>query len=238
MGKKEGKSNTGRIIIGIAIVVISVCWALSTLNIATINLLFDGWWTLFVIVPCLINLFTDKHKAGSALGLGLGILMMMAARDVITWSQFFELGLALIGLVGGISIIIFGFAKEKPNNSFDIEDHHQHLDGKNIKEYNVTFGQQSARLDNEVFEGAQMRCRFGAMQLDLRQATITNNSVLKIDCAFGAVEVLLPENVNVKQGTENTFGGVEDSRKLAPTADAPVLYVDGKVSFAGVEIKS
>ncbi len=31
-------------------------------------MLFDGWWTLFIIVPCAIGLITDRDKTGSIIG--------------------------------------------------------------------------------------------------------------------------------------------------------------------------
>ena len=52
---------------GIALVALGVILALNAFGITDINIFFDGWWTLFIIVPCAIGLVTDRDKTGSAI---------------------------------------------------------------------------------------------------------------------------------------------------------------------------
>ncbi|MEE1115844.1 MAG: hypothetical protein UH851_03185, partial [Clostridia bacterium] len=39
-------------------------FALNAFNITDIDVFFDGWWTLFIIIPCAIGLFTEREKIG------------------------------------------------------------------------------------------------------------------------------------------------------------------------------
>ena len=51
------KKVTG-ILWGIVLVTVGVILAVNALGIASIDIFFDGWWTLFIIVPCAVGLFT------------------------------------------------------------------------------------------------------------------------------------------------------------------------------------
>ena len=42
---------------------------LNAFHITNIDLFFDGWWTLFIIVPCFFGLFKDQDKTGNIIGL-------------------------------------------------------------------------------------------------------------------------------------------------------------------------
>ena len=53
---------------GLVLILIGIIFGLNALDIADINIFFDGWWTLFIIVPCFIDLFKDKDKSGNIIG--------------------------------------------------------------------------------------------------------------------------------------------------------------------------
>ena len=52
------------VIWGIVLIAAGALFALNALNITDINIFFDGWWTLFIIVPCAVGLFTEREKTG------------------------------------------------------------------------------------------------------------------------------------------------------------------------------
>lgn len=62
---------------GAALIALGVIWVLNSINVININLFFDGWWTLFIIVPCAIGLVTDRDKFGNLAGLCLGIILLL-----------------------------------------------------------------------------------------------------------------------------------------------------------------
>ena len=43
--------KAGNILWGIVLIVIGVIFALNALDITSIDIFFDGWWTLFIIIP-------------------------------------------------------------------------------------------------------------------------------------------------------------------------------------------
>ena len=41
---------------GIVLVAVGVILTLNAFGVANVDIFFDGWWTLFIIVPCVIGL--------------------------------------------------------------------------------------------------------------------------------------------------------------------------------------
>ena len=77
------KSN--QILWGIALIAVGILIALNSLDIIDINLFFKGWWTLFIIVPCAIGLFSGNEKFGNLLGILLGVLLLLCCQDIISF---------------------------------------------------------------------------------------------------------------------------------------------------------
>lgn len=225
------------IVWGLALLAFGICWILSALEIINFNVLFDGWWTLFIIVPCFCNLFSDKNKTGAAMGVAMGVLLLLGARGIISWEQVGKLALGVIIIIAGLGLILGRILKRMWLSKQVAQERMTLEDGKKVHNYEVSFGEQVAKLDGEVFEGANAKCSFGAMQIDLRQAQITNNAIINIECAFGAMEILVPTKVTVKTNINSSFGGAEVTHANPNSTDTPTLFIQGKVSFAGVEIK-
>ena len=47
---------------GVALIVLGLFFSLSALDVIATDIFFTGWWTLFIIVPCLIGFITEKDK--------------------------------------------------------------------------------------------------------------------------------------------------------------------------------
>ena len=58
-----------RILWGIVLIALGTIFALNALEIADIDIFFKGWWTLFIIVPSLIGILTEKDKLGNIIAL-------------------------------------------------------------------------------------------------------------------------------------------------------------------------
>ncbi len=65
------------------LIALGIILGLNALGITNINIFFEGWWTLFIIVPCFIGLFTEKEKTGNIIGLLIGIVLFLGCRDLL-----------------------------------------------------------------------------------------------------------------------------------------------------------
>lgn len=90
---------------GALLVAIGVLYILGAFGIANINISLDGWWTLFIIIPCLSGLFTEKDKTCNLIGLVVGVLLLLAARDVLEYDMVWKLAVPVIIIFLGIKMI-------------------------------------------------------------------------------------------------------------------------------------
>ena len=58
------------------------------------NLFFDGWWTLFIIIPCAISIIRHGFNAGSIIGLGIGIILLLSSFNNVCL-EFFDNSITL-----------------------------------------------------------------------------------------------------------------------------------------------
>lgn len=217
------KKLTG-IILGAILIACGVLYALSAFGLADVSFSLDGWWTLFIIVPCLNGLLTGKEKLGSLIGLAVGVLLLLAARDVVDYALVWKVMVPAVVVVLGIKLIVKSLAQEKPT----AETSRQEVTG--------VFSEKEENYDGREVTDMKVGAIFGGTNCNLINAKITNNSRLKLTCVFGGIDLKLPENVIVENNTFCLFGGVEDKRAVR-NSDAVTLQISGYCIFGGIDIK-
>ena len=95
----------GNLLWGLVLITIGLIIGGNALEITNINVFFDGWWTLIIIIPCFIGLFTEKEKTGNVIGLLIGIALLLACQDLIEFGMLWDLILPTILVTIGLSII-------------------------------------------------------------------------------------------------------------------------------------
>ncbi len=225
------KSN---ILWGIVLIILGIVWGLNALEIAKINLLFDGWWTLFIIVPCFIDLFKEKNKIGNLVGLLIGILLLLACRDIISFKLIWKLAfpIFLVGL--GLSIIF----KDLFNNK--IKEEMKKINKGKQKEYFAIFGSEEINLDKEEFTGCELSAVFGGVNLDLTNAKLKEDVIINASAIFGGIDIIVPKDINVKIVSNCIFGGASDERHIKNKKEEEnerTIYVNATCIFGGLDIK-
>ena len=88
--------------------------------------LFQGWWTLFIIVPCIISMVQDGVKTSNAVGLGIGVVLLLSERTLISWAILARLFLPVALVAAGLMLLLKGSSsdhiKAKDNNSVAYEN--------------------------------------------------------------------------------------------------------------------
>lgn len=219
------------IIWGIVLIVAGCLFALDALNIANINVLFDGWWTLIIIVPCTVGLFTEREKAGNIIGIVIGVFLLLNCRDILSFSMMWKLLIPAIIVIIGLKLIFNGLFGSKANEIIS----KLKANGNEPKTGSAVFSSCDLNYDGEEFEGAEFNAVFGGVKCDLRNAVILKDCAIQASAVFGGVDILVSDNVNVKVNSNCIFGGV--SNKTTVRNDVPTLYIYGTCVFGGVEIK-
>lgn len=219
------------VIWGIVLIAAGVLFALNALDITDINVFFDGWWTLFIIVPSAVGLFTEREKTGNIIALIGGVFLLLCCRDVISFSTFWKLFVPAVIVILGLKMVFNGLFGNKANEIMEKIK----KEGGEPKVGCATFSGCDLNYDGEVFEGAELTAVFGGVKCDLRRAVIEKDCAVQVSAIFGGVDILVSDNVNVKVNANCIFGGI--SNKTAAHKDAPTLFVNGTCMFGGVEIK-
>lgn len=78
---------------------------------------------------------------------------------------------------------------------------------------------------------------FGGSRFDFREATLASDVIeVNVFCAFGGVDIIVPEGMNVRNETIALFGGT-DVKKITTAPGAPTIVLKGLVLFGGIEAK-
>lgn len=218
--------NCKNIILGIILVLVGVWFGLYATGVVKVNLLFDGWWTLFIIIPSFLGLFDEDGRTGSLIGLFVGILLLLSCQDVLNFDIVLKLIVPCVLIVTGLSFIFKG--KIKTKNIENVKA----VGGTN---YNVTFSGQNLDFSKEEFTGTKLDAVFGGIKCDLRNAIINDDVVIEASAIFGGITILVPKDVNVKITSTSIFGGVDGKSKM----DKPgkTIYLNATCLFGGVDVK-
>lgn len=217
---------------GIAFIVVGLILAGNAIGITNIDIFFDGWWTLFIIVPCFIGLFNDSDKTGNVIGLVIGGALLLACQGLLNFEMVWKLVVPVALVIIGVSIIFKDSIHGKINSEISKINKSQ----KDIPSYCATFSEQNANFENEEFKGADLTAVFGGVKCDLRQAIINSNTVIKAESIFGGVEIYVPSNVKVKIKSTPIFGGVTD-KSVHNQESEHTIYINSTCIFGGVDIK-
>ena len=224
-------NNIKNILWGIILVIIGVIIGLNTIGITDIDIFFDGWWTLVIIVPCFIGLFTNKDKTGNIIGLLVGVILLLGMQNIIDFNLIWLLLPSIIVIIG-LSLIFKNTFNSKINNEI------KKLNNKNTKnnEYCATFSGQRIDFPNEEFKGATLNSVFGSITCDLREAKIKEDVVINASSVFGGIDIIVPDDVNIKIKSNSIFGGVNNKKKNNEDKKY-TIYVNASCLFGGVDIK-
>ena len=198
-------------VIGLILIIIGVIIGLNAFHITNIDLFFDGWWTLFIIVPCFFGLFKDQDKTGNIIGLIVGIYLLLYCQGLINFQFAWKLVVPVIFVLIGLKMIFKDtFNKKKP---------HQNI------------------YDNQLYTGGNYDVIFNGLILDLSNAYLNVETNITISTLFGGVDLYLPDDVNIQIQSSNFLGGVDLHKRENKIENTKVIYLNARCIFGGINIK-
>ena len=223
----------GNVLWGIILIIIGLIIGGNALGITNINIFFDGWWTLFIIIPCFIGLFKENEKTGNFIGLLIGVALLLACQNIINFDLIWKLAFPTILVIIGVSLIFKDTIGGKVNS--EIRKLNEKRNGENG--YCATFAGQNVNFDGQNFTGADLTAVFGGIKCDLRNAIIDSDVVINASSTFGGIEIYVPSNVKIKIKSTPLFGGVSNKANTKTDENSHTIYINGTAVFGGVEIK-
>lgn len=213
------------IILGIVLIIIGIVFLGNEFGVWNVSIFFDGWWTLIIIIPSALNLFQHGSKLSSALGLLIGMLLLLAARDKISWADVGKIFLPAMLILLGFSVIFKkNFKLGKVKNKEDMDN------------YVAIFSGTEDNIDAQKFLGTNITAVFGGVELNLKNAIIDQDVVINCTAVFGGIDLILPDNVKVKTSGVPIFGGIENKRINKSQVEGSTVYINYVCAFAGVDL--
>ncbi len=223
-------------IVSICLIVAGTLFFLDNLHVIRI---YEVWrfWPIALVIAGVAKLMERRGTAGwiwgsfliLAGGLWLGSNLNLI---YVNAGTIWPLGLITLGVMGLTRTLESRMAFQNRVAS-----------SNSIREIAIFSGSKK-KLETPGFEGGEVACLFGGVELNLRKCSISNEgkqATIDVSIAFGGVEIRIPEGWRVANGCIAMFGACED-KTLAPrpenAAFAPVLMITGQVLFGSVNIEN
>ncbi len=217
--------NKNSFIWGVILIFLGLLFIAS--SIFKFNIFFDGWWTLFIIVPSLIAIFTTKDKFSSALVLLIGILLFASCRGFMDIGSVVIISIGLAIIATGVNLVATERNKRKNKG--------QKTKNENNKTQAGILGMSEVKITNE-YTGGNLTAVLGGVTLDLREAKIKKDITINVTAIMGGIDIKVKDDVNVVLNTVNILGASES--KLKPKKESKVtIYIEGMCFLGGTEIK-
>ncbi len=102
------KRNTAGIVLGLLFLVIGAGYLADVLGLVDeFTIFFDGWWTLFIIVPCFCGLLgKGDGKVGYLIGIAIGLFLLLWAQEVVNSDKLFTLLVACVFGLLGVNLLL------------------------------------------------------------------------------------------------------------------------------------
>ena len=225
--------RANQILWGVILIVVGLVIGLNAFGITHVELFFDGWWTLFIIIPCFIGLLFNSDKMGNIIGLCIGVFLLLCCQDILDFGMLWKLLLPTIIILFGIKMIFGSLLDKKCEEAMKkMRD-----DSGQTRSGTAVFSSNNLDFSGEEFHGVELNAVFGGIKCDLRNAVIVHDCVIQASAIFGGIDILVPNNINIKVNSNSIFGGISNKSKNGKIDGAPTLYIKGICMFGGVDIK-
>ncbi len=194
------------------------------------NILFKGWWTIFIIAPATVNLFKKKNKTFNLILLSVGVVLLLYQQNIITgstWEMVWKLLIAFSITLLGIKTVFSSISKRKKL-------------AKNVADRtlcNAIFSGKECKYQKKIFHGAKLSAIFGGIKLNLVNAVIQEDVDVEVCAVFGGCTIILPKNVDVHIENNGFMGGVTDKSSSKSKKDFTV-NLKSTTFFGGIDIKT
>ena len=101
-------------------------------------------------------------------------------------------------------------------------------------------GGKDIRVDNECFTGADITVIMGAVDLNLRNAIISEDVYINVTAVMGGIDIYVPANVRVvTDGCSCIMGGIDVNTSYANfhSSETPRVFITGTCIMGGIDIQ-
>ncbi|HEX6416669.1 MAG TPA: DUF5668 domain-containing protein [Candidatus Saccharimonadales bacterium] len=211
---------------GIVIIAIGVALLLNSIGVYQLNWLFENWWPMLIVlagVAVFINNARSWLVAAFLVTLGGAYqLRELGYVDFEPWQVIWPLILIVVGA---------GLVFRKSYHG----DRATEAEREDVTA--ILSGSGSVNTSDH-FKSSTITAIMGGAKLDLRQAKIEDGAVIEAFTFWGGIELIVPENVTIKNKMSNVMGGTDDQTSQKSDKKSPTLVISGMAIMGGVSIRN
>ena len=219
------KSNYQTKIIGLLFLSGGICFLGEQLGFWDVSIFFPGWWCVFLILPALFHMLENGIQFGNTTLFAIGVYLLLDANGWIHITLNFATIAALACILIGCKMILG--SREHPRHRRDDISNTSNIHST------VLFGNRRLRSSGFI-NSIDAQCMFGTQYIDLSDADIRNMEYLYLNCVFGSIDLIVPEDMNYVVKKDTVLGS-------CMVQDEPIgkydLYVDVSCVLGQVNLR-
>lgn len=111
-------------------------------------------------------------------------------------------------------------------------------DGNEVKVYKACMTGRRIKLDGEKVQGIFIKSYMSGVDLDLRNAIITEDVFITCKSIMSGISIRVPYGVNVELDGKCIFGSMDSSVPESLEKTGPTVYVDANIVFSGLAVQA
>ena len=236
MNGDQGRNRSQhRIVFGALIIIVGAIALLDNLHLFSARQVIHFWPMVFVVFGVL-KVYQARDPVGYFIGatlIAVGATMTLHNMGIIVWRWRDWWPLLLIA--GGVLVIVTGlFGKQIGRGAAAVE--FQKTSDSFVDVGVLMSGINMANATPD-FKGGKVSAIVGGVEIDLRNASITDGAAMSVFALMGGIVLKVPNDWSVITNCVPILGGVED--KSVPPANATKrLVLTGYVVMGGLEIRN
>lgn len=188
------------------------------------NILFKGWYLIIFIIPILTNIIFRKKKINNILLLIALICIEICILNIININRLFIILLSLAIIYVSINII---------SNILSIKNYNESID---VTFYHTLFGEDYEKLNNIEFKGCNIWSIFGSTTLDLVNAKIEDNAVIKVFNLLGSTNIITKDDINIIKNGKTIIGESKNTKDNKTRKKNKTILIENKTILGSLRI--
>jgi predicted membrane protein len=215
------------------LILLGTALLLDQYHVWTFGKIISTWWPLILIGIGISSLVSSRGSSISGYMLLLiGAVFQAQRLDLVSgniWSYLWPLVLIFIGLH-----ILFSH-KDKQKTKF-FSNNKSVTDEEKIN-INTVFSGIEQKIDSQNFNGGYVSAVFAGIELDLRQAKISQDKAfLELNVVFGEIVVRVPHDILIDVSGSPFLGGFENKTHQITSPQSRVLKIKYSAVFGSIEL--
>lgn len=226
---------SGRLVAGLAVMLLGVLWTLDNLDILESEGIVR-WWPLVPLAIGLMKLTGWGMEKSPGPGALLSVIGGLFLLDTLNLANVgVELVFPLLVIFIGVQLTLRAWRGSSASGAAPGE-----ADADDYVRSFAVMGAVTRRNESQAFRGGELSAVMGGVELDLTQAQAAGGrAIVDVFAIWGGIDIRVPEDWRVEVEATPVMAGIESNARLAPGAAATgTLVVRGFVMMGGVEIKN